>query len=96
VSGLTEIYVCVSGIEAICLNCLFVSVGQVSSPAARAQRAVSPNGWLLSRRGRRSPANARGVDPHRDSLSARFECRVPGFMSHQSERHFDNHCDAKG
>ena len=22
--------------------------------------------------------------------------RIPGFMSHQSERHFDNHCDAKG
>eukprot|EP01047_Picozoa_sp_COSAG01_P064859 COSAG01_NODE_8656_length_2706_cov_11.170694_4_plen_84_part_00 len=36
---------------------------------------MSPNGWLLSRRGRSSPASASGLDPHRDSISGRFDCR---------------------
>jgi hypothetical protein len=38
-------------------------------------RAVSQHGWLLSRRGRSLPANARGVDIHRDSMSRRSDCR---------------------
>jgi hypothetical protein len=29
---------------------------------------------LLSRRGRRLPANASGFDTHRDSISSRFDC----------------------
>jgi hypothetical protein len=37
--------------------------------------AVSHNGWWLRRRGRSSPANARGLDTHRDSISSRFDCR---------------------
>jgi hypothetical protein len=36
---------------------------------------VSQNGQLLSRRGRSLPANAGGVDTHRDSISSRFDCR---------------------
>jgi hypothetical protein len=35
---------------------------------------VSQNGQLLSRRGRVVPANASGVDTHRDSISSRFDC----------------------
>jgi hypothetical protein len=35
---------------------------------------VSPNGQLLSRRGRSLPADASGFDTHRDSISSRFEC----------------------
>jgi hypothetical protein len=35
---------------------------------------VSQNGWLLSRRGRSSPASARVFDTHRDSISCRFDC----------------------
>jgi hypothetical protein len=37
---------------------------------------VSQNGQLLSRRGRSSPANASGLDTHRDSITSRFDCRV--------------------
>jgi hypothetical protein len=33
------------------------------------------DGWLLSRRGRSSPANASGFDTHRDSITSRFDCR---------------------
>jgi hypothetical protein len=36
---------------------------------------VSQNGWLLSRRGRSSPANASGFDSRRDSISSRFDRR---------------------
>jgi hypothetical protein len=36
------------------------------------QLKVGHSGWLLSRRGRGSPANASGFDSHRDSLSSRF------------------------
>jgi hypothetical protein len=36
---------------------------------------VSPNGQLLSRRGRSLPADASGFDTHRDSISSRFDCR---------------------
>jgi hypothetical protein len=36
---------------------------------------VSQNGWLLGRRGRSLPANASGLDTHRDSISSRFDCR---------------------
>jgi GTP cyclohydrolase II len=36
---------------------------------------VSQNGWLLSHRGRSSPANASGFDAHRDSISSRLDCR---------------------
>ena len=36
---------------------------------------VSQNGLLLSRRGRRLPANASGLDTHRDSISSRVDCR---------------------
>jgi hypothetical protein len=36
---------------------------------------VSPNGQLLSRRGRSLRANASGFDTHRDSISSRFDCR---------------------
>jgi hypothetical protein len=37
---------------------------------------VSQNGYLLSRRGRSSPANASGFDTHRDSISSRFDCSL--------------------
>jgi hypothetical protein len=42
-------------------------------------RAVSQNGYLLSRRSRSLPANASGFDTHRDSISSRFDCstRMP-------------------
>jgi N-acetylneuraminic acid mutarotase len=36
---------------------------------------VSPNGQLLSRRGRSLPADASDFDTHRDSISSRFDCR---------------------
>eukprot|EP01047_Picozoa_sp_COSAG01_P111684 COSAG01_NODE_40450_length_463_cov_1.472527_1_plen_76_part_10 len=37
---------------------------------------MSQNGWLLSRRGRSLPANASGLDTHRDSIiSGRFDVR---------------------
>jgi hypothetical protein len=39
---------------------------------------VSQNGQLLSRRGPSLPANASGVDTHRDSISSRFDCRSRG------------------
>jgi hypothetical protein len=35
---------------------------------------VRQNGYLLSRRGRSLPANASGLDTHRDSISSRFDC----------------------
>jgi hypothetical protein len=35
---------------------------------------VSQNGQLLSRRGRSLPANASGVDTHRDSITSRLDC----------------------
>jgi hypothetical protein len=38
---------------------------------------VRQNGYLLSRRGRSLPANASGLDTHRDSISSRFDCRSP-------------------
>jgi hypothetical protein len=37
-------------------------------------RPVSQNGYMLSRRGRRLPANASGLDTHRDSISSLFDC----------------------
>jgi hypothetical protein len=48
---------------------------QVSSVAIPRHGMVSQNGWLLSRRGRSLPANARGFDIHRDSMSRRSDCR---------------------
>jgi hypothetical protein len=41
--------------------------------AVRRIAEVSQNGWLLSRRGRSSPANAGGCDAHRDSTTSRFD-----------------------
>eukprot|EP01043_Picozoa_sp_COSAG02_P088790 COSAG02_NODE_25857_length_647_cov_0.899635_1_plen_118_part_10 len=37
---------------------------------------VSQSGWLMSRRGRSWPADASGLDTHRDSISSRFDCRT--------------------
>jgi hypothetical protein len=37
---------------------------------------VSQNSWLLSRRGRTSPANAGSFDTHRDSITSRLDCRI--------------------
>jgi hypothetical protein len=42
----------------------------------REEKEVSQNGWLLGRRGRSLPANASGLDTHRDSISSRFDCRL--------------------
>jgi hypothetical protein len=39
---------------------------------------VSQNGLLLGRRGRSLPANASGLDTHRDSIRCRFDCRRLG------------------
>jgi hypothetical protein len=39
---------------------------------------VSPNGQLLSRRGRSVPAIASGLDTHRGSISSRFDCSRAG------------------
>jgi hypothetical protein len=39
-------------------------------------RVVSQNGWLLSRRGRSAPADASGLDTHRDSITRRLNGRV--------------------
>jgi hypothetical protein len=33
---------------------------------------------LLGRRGRSSPANASGFDPHRDSITSRLDCSSAG------------------
>eukprot|EP01047_Picozoa_sp_COSAG01_P015988 COSAG01_NODE_808_length_13418_cov_9.469631_9_plen_265_part_00 len=48
-------------------------LGATGDPGAQ----VNQNGSLLSRRGRSSPANASGLDTHRDSISSRFDCRCP-------------------
>jgi hypothetical protein len=50
------------------------------------ERPVSPNGELLSRHGRSSPANAGGLDTHRDSISSRLDCRPPAGERHRAAR----------
>jgi hypothetical protein len=53
--------------------CTLADCGRIFTFACREE--VSPNGELLSRRGRGFPANASGFDPHRASVSGRFDCR---------------------
>jgi hypothetical protein len=55
---------------------------------------VSPNGWLLNRRGRSLPANVSGVDTHRDSISSRFDCRSAVLSS--AESYAEQPCDFEG
>jgi hypothetical protein len=42
---------------------------------------------LLSRRGRRSPANASGLRTHRDSISSRFDCRYAAARGRGALKH---------
>jgi hypothetical protein len=44
-------------------------------PSRSTPGRVSQNGCLMSRRGRSLPANASGLDTHRDSITSRFDCR---------------------
>jgi hypothetical protein len=44
---------------------------------------VSPNVWLLGRRGRSLPANASGVDTHRASITSRFDWQARATQSYE-------------
>eukprot|EP01047_Picozoa_sp_COSAG01_P118760 COSAG01_NODE_47449_length_390_cov_0.714777_1_plen_127_part_10 len=49
---------------------------------------------MLSRRGRSLPANASGVDTHRDSINSRFDCRSAVLGS--AETYAEQPCDFNG
>jgi hypothetical protein len=50
------------------------SAGEEGGSSSSSGRLVSQSGSLLGRRGRSLPANASGLDTHRDSISSRLDC----------------------